>query len=93
MAQFDFTKDPAAVLDWHVDWSSWLSGGETVTASAFEVSAALVKVSESSTSTTATVWLAGGAAGRVYDVVNTVSTSQGRTDRRRFTVKVTDRRL
>lgn len=87
----DYLKDPDAVLDYKWDWSSWLQGGETISSSVFTVTAGLTVNSTSNTTTTATVWLAGGTAGLVYSVGNRITTSLGRTDERTVQIRVQER--
>lgn len=91
MATTDWLKDPDAVLDWKWDWSEWLDAGETISSSTFEASVGIEVQSSSHTSTSATVWLAGGSPGQPYKVSNRITTNQGRTDERSITVRVTER--
>lgn len=90
-----FDKDPAAVLDYGIDWDDeddpWLASGETITASAWTVATGITKDSDSFSDTVTTVWLSGGTAGEEYDIKNTITTSAGRTDERTLTVKVDQR--
>lgn len=86
-----FDKDPNAILDYAVDWSQWLTSGETISVSTFTVGSGLTKEAESNTTTKATVWLSGGTAGKVYRVVNRITTNQARTDDRTLLIKVIER--
>ena len=87
-----FTKDPDAVLDYSVDWSAWLAGDEISSSEwQLENGAAIEKVTDTNTTTSATVWLRGGDAGTTYLVTNRIVTMGGRTDDRTITVKVEDR--
>lgn len=77
------SKDPNEVLDYVVDWqdanSPVLVGGETITASLFEVTTGTVVIdSDTNDDTTATVWLSGGTIGEVCEVLNRIVTSAGR---------------
>lgn len=85
-----FAKDPEAVLDYAVDWSRWLAGDEIVT-SEWTVPSGLTKVSDSKTTTKATVWLSGGTVGQSYTVTNRITTTGGRTEERSFTIRVEER--
>ncbi len=85
-----FTKDPDAVLDYAVDWTLWLAGDEIAT-SDWTVPAGLNKVTDTKTTTKATVWVSGGQAGQSYTVTNRITTTGGRTDDRSITVKVENR--
>ncbi|USC17024.1 hypothetical protein [Rhodococcus sp. 11-3] len=91
MADYTFTKDPEAVLDYHFDWSAWLSDGETISSSTFESTAGITIDSNTTTATVATVWLSGGIRGRLYEITNHIVTNQGREDDRSITIRVKDR--
>jgi hypothetical protein len=82
-----FIKDPDAVLDYVFDWSSWL-GTDTISVSAWTADSGLTVDSSTNTTTTATVWLSGGTAGEVYEVVNHITTAAGREDDRTMKIKV-----
>lgn len=89
-----FTKDPDAVLDYAVDWGAapWLADGDTITSSVWIVPATeggLVSVNETTTTTKTTIWLSGGVLAAQYDVVNRITTNQGRTEDRtlHFTIQ------
>lgn len=86
-----FVKDPDAVLDYRFDWSEWLEDAETIDTSTTTVGTGLMKDSESSSTTTATIWLSGGTAGTTYTVANRISTSSGRTDERTIQIRVENR--
>jgi hypothetical protein len=77
-------KDPDATLDYKRNWGPWLADADddTIVTSTWIVPDGLTKDSESNDTTTATVWLSGGTAGLSYDVVNRITTAQGRTDDR-----------
>lgn len=77
-------------LDWVIDWSVWLGGSDTITASTWEVicddevTPTLTVSASSFTGTNATVWLQGGTRELIYTVINTVETNDGRTQSRSF---------
>lgn len=83
-------KDPAAVLDYGIDWSAWLNG-DTISTSTWTVPSGITQASESETTTTATIWLSGGTAGTDYLVTNKIVTHGGRTDERTIKISVTNR--
>ena len=89
-----FVKDPQAMLDYQVDWSSWLAVGETITVSAWTGTTGLTVGSgaqaPSHTTTSATIWLSGGTLGQTYLVVNEITTSAGRVDDRTIGIVVRD---
>jgi hypothetical protein len=86
-----FDKNPGALLDYKVDWASWLATGETITTSEWEVPAGLTLSASSKTDTTATAWIEGGTANKAYRVTNTISTSGSRVDSRSFQLWVAER--
>lgn len=85
-------KDPSAVLDYGLDWTTWLAG-DTINTSTWTVSAGITKTSESvdPTNKATTIWLSGGTAGVEYDIVNRIVTVGGRTDERTIRVIVRER--
>ena len=89
-----FTKDPNAVLDYTIDWSRWL-GTDTIlttpSGTAWTVPTGITKVSDSKTTTTATVWLSGGTAGTDYTVTCRISTVGGRIDDCSIKIQVRER--
>lgn len=80
-------KDPDEVLDYQVDWATAL-GTDTIATSTFVVPAGITKDSETSDTTTATVWLSAGTDGTRYDIKNTIATAGGRTFERNISVFV-----
>lgn len=86
-----FNKDPDATLDFGCDWAEWLSDGETLVGSTWDVPAGLTSTNADYSATLAVVWLSGGAAGSTYRVVNHVTTSAGRVDERSIFVHVEER--
>lgn len=85
-----FVKDPDSVLDYTVDWDSWLST-DTISSSDWVIESGITEDSASNTTTTATVWLSGGTAGTRYKVTNRIVTAEGRTADRSFYVSVAER--
>ena len=83
-------KDPSAVLDYTIDWSTWL-GSDTISTSSWTVESGITKDSDNNTTTTATIWLSGGTAGTDYTVTNTIVTAGGRTDQRSLLIAVRQR--
>ncbi len=90
-------KDPAEVEAYTFDYNDAaedsLAPGETISTSGWAVDTGsgdgqLAVDSDSETTTTATVKLSAGTKGQVYQVKNTVVTSQSRTLIRRLTVRV-----
>lgn len=87
-----FVKDPDAVLDYHWNWAEWLADdGDTIASHSVVVPTGLTLGAHSNTSAAVTAWLAGGAAGAIYDVVCRIVTAGGRTDDRTAKIIVAER--
>ena len=73
-------KDPDENLDYSFDWNEdgWLDSGDTIDSSVWSTPTGLTEGSKSNDTTTTTVWLSGGTAGKRYPVVNRVTTAEGR---------------
>lgn len=87
------SKDPAANLDYAIDWTDWL-GADVIAASVWSVAppaGGLAAGVSSFTDRIARVWLSGGAAGQVVRVTNRITTGLGRIDERSFNVRLVER--
>lgn len=82
-----FTKDPNAVLDYQINWATWL-GSDTIGTSTWTVPTGITKVTDSNSTTVAIIWLSGGTAGTDYDLLNRIVTAGGRTEDRTITIRV-----
>lgn len=93
-----YLHDPEAILDYTVDWSDWL-GADTISTVTWtlptipEGGVGIVKESQASTATSATIWISAqaGTAGSSYVVECKITTAAGRTDERSFTLRVVER--
>ena len=83
-----FIKDPDAKLDYQWDWSDWLDSGDEIASAVFTVPSGLTNVSNSKTTTTATIWLSGGTAGETYEIACEITTAQTRIDERTVCIRV-----
>ena len=86
-----YNKRPHDVLDYVVDFTRWLSDGDTIKAATSligTVGTTIAITSTSHTSTTATVWISGGADGQTAEVVVRVETMLGRTKEACFKIRV-----
>ena len=90
-----FLKDPAAALDYAVDWQTAYLAGQSITASSWSVApeepdglAVAVDVVAQGRSVAT---LTGGRRGRVYRLTNHVTFDDGRSDERSLVVRVEDR--
>lgn len=84
MTTFYALKDPNAVLDYYIDWTSWLTGTDVISTSTWTTTDTSITISTATTHGTATttVWLTGGIEGEVYDITNQILTSNSRTEER-----------
>lgn len=73
-------KDPDEVLDYHIDWTKTLDG-DTIVSSVWigPGTPNLTRVTNSTTTTRTTMWLAAGVAGERYELTNRITTAGGRT--------------
>jgi len=87
-----FLKDPAAAIDYAIDWAAGYLETENIVASRWQVTpaeaggVAVSAARRGAARTSAT--LIGGIAGHVYRVTNLVTLSDTRTDERTITVRV-----
>ena len=94
-------KDPGAVLTYSIDWSDWMPANDTIANSVMTAStsagdpSALVVISSGFQANTSVTYaeLDNGSAGNVYTVTNTITTTDGAVDVRRFRIKVVQRYL
>ncbi len=88
-----FVKDPAAVIDYAVDWSAGYLTGQVIAASAWIVAPAgsVAVVADRFEPGRAIATLSGGQAGSVYRITNRVTFSDGRIDDRTLVLRVEDR--
>ena len=89
-----FTKDPDATLTYSIDWSvgpnngpGWL-GADTLASAVWTAPTGMSKVSESNTTTVATVKVSGGTDGVDYLWLCRVTTAGGLTDDRTILIQV-----
>jgi hypothetical protein len=75
-----------------VDWSQWLKDGDTIASSTWTVTGGITKGVEVITADKrrTSVMLGGGTTPTEYQVTNSITTTQGRVDRRSFFVKMVD---
>lgn len=87
-----FKKAPDAVLDYTLDWSSWLLPTLDVIVGVVWISSGEADVvSSSHTSTTATAFISGGVVDTTETVTCRVTTAGGRTDDRSIFLKIIHR--
>lgn len=87
MSAVTYTQDPDAVLDYTVDWAAWLDD-DTISVSTWTAESGIEIADDSSTDTTATVFVSGGTVGERYAVTNHIVTAGGREDDRTLTIRI-----
>lgn len=92
---FTFTaprKDPAATLDYEMDWSAVLADGETITAEDVTCADDDITISGVTQASGIVRWrVAGGTSGSSYQVTVEITTSAGQVDQRTVSIPVRDR--
>lgn len=83
----NFEKTPREVLDYGLDWTSWLDG-DTIAASEWSVPIDLEAGESNFSGTETVIWLSGGLGGRDYTVTNRITTTAGRTKERVLLIQV-----
>lgn len=85
----NFFQDPAAILDYRVDWTDWLDG-DVITSGTFSATptAPVVIASQSTGTAIGTVWISNGIVGTTYEINHHISTLGGRTDERTFSIAI-----
>lgn len=94
-------KDPGAVLVYSIDWSDWMPTNDTIANSVMTVSTisgdpnAMQVVDSGFQANTSITYaeLDAGSAGNVYTITNTITTTNGAVDVRRFRIRVVQRFL
>lgn len=86
-----FLKDPDAVLDYAVDWTSWLVGSDDISASTWTVDAGISVESDSHDGYIAKVVVSGGTVGAVYKAVNHIVTTEGLEDDRTILFRIVEK--
>lgn len=81
-------KDPNATLDYGFDWTAWLQSGETITEATITVPSGISKTQQQIVGDVVVFWLAGGIPNNSYTIACEITTSQGRTDSRSFSLFV-----
>ena len=83
----NYTKTAAAVLDFTLNWASYL--GFTISSSAWAVPSGITGSNQSSTATSASIRISAGTAGLVYAFTNTITMASGQIDQEPLVITVT----
>jgi hypothetical protein len=83
------SKDPDAILDYVVDWTSWLTPiTDTIASVVWVVPTGVTETAVLFSNTSATIWLSGGTLSKVYTIVCRVTTANGRTEDHSFNILI-----
>ena len=74
-----FAENPAASLDFGIDWTTWLAG-DVITSSSWTIDAGPTIINSGFTATDTALWVSGVSPDISYDAVNTIHTQGGRTE-------------
>jgi hypothetical protein len=85
-----FLKAPLEVLDYQIDWSTWLDS-DTISASVWSLDTGIVNDSDNNSTTDTTVWISSGTDNTTYTAENTITTAAGRTAIRSFKLLIDER--
>jgi len=88
MTSIWFTKDPEALLDYTIDWSDWMETSDFIVDSTWIAPAGITIDHQVFTENRTTVWISGGTSGESYDLINRITTNDGREDERDLTIYV-----
>jgi hypothetical protein len=87
-----FKKDPNATLDYQFNWAEYLTPiTDSILSVAWTLSAGLTQVSQSFTTTTATIFVSGGVLDEVETIACKITTSGGRIDERTISLSIVNR--
>lgn len=87
--QIDYQQEVGDILDYDFNYAAKL-GADTIVTSIFGLPDGLTEVSSSHDTNSAAIFVSGGTAGRIYRIVNTITTAGGRTYERTIRVQITD---
>lgn len=86
------TKGPMADLDFAIDWTAWLTGGDTLASTDWTVPDGLTTSKDPVVSGgKAIIWFSGGTPGQTYVATCKIVTTQGRTDERELAIRIARR--
>ena len=72
--------DPGDTLDYAIDWTQWLTSGDYIATSTWNIPSGLTLTSSSISNGKITIaWIQGAGSGPLMQIKNTIITAQGRT--------------
>ena len=86
-----FHKQPVEILDYDLDYSEWLTPGDSVESAVVVVEPTGLTVESVFTNESKVkVWVSAGTSGMAYKLTVTMTTADGRVKQDEFKVKVKD---
>ena len=82
-----FPKDPDAVLDYYLDWTSFLAG-DTIVTLAWVATGTVTIRDPAVVGDFTRIWVEGGTAGELVDLTNHIVTTEGREEDGTLRLKV-----
>ncbi len=86
-----FKKDPEAVSDYSIDWSTWLQDGDVLAESEWTIPSGVTKVTDSFSDTAVLIRVSGGTVGTSYQLTNHVISEAGLEDDWTITLVMVER--
>lgn len=86
-----YPHDPDASLDYSLDWSEWLSDGETIIESTWSIAKGSATLSNSQVNASVTTTWLSDAAPPAVSIKNRIRTSLDRIDERTLDITVDER--
>lgn len=88
-----YEKDPQAILDYSIDWTSFLETAETIATSQWFTTSGITVDVTGHTTKVATIWVSGGTLGQSYELTNRITTSNtpARVDERTIIITIVNK--
>jgi hypothetical protein len=90
MASNKYKKDPDSLLDYTIDWSSFL-GTDTIASSEWLIDEEITKEVDYHTNTTTTLWCSGGNIGEEHSATCRITTAGGRIEDQTIIFKIVEK--
>jgi hypothetical protein len=82
-------KDATSILDVGMDWAPWLKT-DTITLSEWTSDPEVIITTQLNTTTATSCYIGGGVFGKLYKVVNKITTAAGKVDSRYIGIVIED---
>lgn len=88
-----FEKTSNDLLDYMINWATWLTtnNSDTISSNEWIVPEELTVVLESNTETYCIIWLSGGEDGIVYPIISRITTALGRVKEQTFYLRIEEK--